>query len=44
MATLAVVELSHDFRIGQTTGIVDFFSKTWMAAGDPLQSIDFAQS
>jgi hypothetical protein len=34
MATLAVVELSHDFQIGQTTGTVEFFSMTWTAAGD----------
>jgi len=31
MATLAAVELSHDFRIGQTTGTVEFFSMTWTA-------------
>lgn len=34
MATLAVIELSHDFRIGQTTGPVDFLM-TWTAAGGP---------
>jgi hypothetical protein len=41
MATLAVGELSHDFRIGQTTGIVEFFSMTWTAAGDPHLTLAF---
>jgi hypothetical protein len=35
MATLVVIELNPDFRIGQTMGAVEFFSMPCTAGGDP---------
>ena len=40
MATLAVVALSHNFQIGQTTGTVEFFSMPYTAGGDPSRTVE----
>ena len=39
MATLAVVAWSHDFRIGQTTGTVEFFQGPGRLQATPKQTL-----